>query len=89
MLLLTNNYVTVIGILCATIWFSGTEWVRTRSESSGPNRTEMRFAVDITLNGTDSDPASVMELKQRSALPNDESLCILQPCSENKGHNVV
>ncbi|KAI6103100.1 hypothetical protein EDD16DRAFT_1525387 [Pisolithus croceorrhizus] len=28
MVLLTNNYVSVIGVLCATIWFSGTEWIR-------------------------------------------------------------
>lgn len=34
MLLMTNDYVTVIGVLCATIWFSGTDWVRTRNESS-------------------------------------------------------
>ena len=26
MLILVNNYVSVIGILCATIWFSGTDW---------------------------------------------------------------
>ncbi|KAI6035884.1 hypothetical protein EDC04DRAFT_2174761 [Pisolithus marmoratus] len=26
MVLLTNNYVSVIGVLCATIWFSGSEW---------------------------------------------------------------
>lgn len=25
-----NHYVTVIGVLCATLWFSGSEWARTR-----------------------------------------------------------
>lgn len=93
MLLLVNNYVTVIGILCATIWFSGSEWVRTCSESPGRGKlsdgSEMRFAVDITLRGTDSGAASGMQLKQLSALPNDEDLYVLQPYSENKGHNVV
>ncbi|KAI5993835.1 hypothetical protein F5J12DRAFT_726594 [Pisolithus orientalis] len=34
LLLLINNYVTVIGVLCATLWFSGSEWVRSRKESS-------------------------------------------------------
>ncbi|KAI6032527.1 hypothetical protein EDC04DRAFT_2898121 [Pisolithus marmoratus] len=29
---LINNYVTVMGVLCATLWFSGSEWVRTCSE---------------------------------------------------------
>lgn len=32
LLLMINNYVTVIGVLCATLWFSGSEWVRTRNE---------------------------------------------------------
>ncbi|KAI6137910.1 hypothetical protein BKA82DRAFT_35362 [Pisolithus tinctorius] len=30
--LLINNYVTVMGVLCATLWFSGSERVRTRNE---------------------------------------------------------
>ncbi|KAI6041847.1 hypothetical protein EDC04DRAFT_2565043 [Pisolithus marmoratus] len=32
LLMLINNYVTVLGVLCATLWFSGLEWVRTRNE---------------------------------------------------------
>ncbi|KIO00361.1 hypothetical protein M404DRAFT_1003811 [Pisolithus tinctorius Marx 270] len=32
LLLLINNYVTVMGVLCATVWFSRFEWVRTRNE---------------------------------------------------------
>ncbi|KAI5998253.1 hypothetical protein EDD15DRAFT_311454 [Pisolithus albus] len=28
--IVTNHYVTVIGVLCATLWFSGSEWARTR-----------------------------------------------------------
>ncbi|KAI6140760.1 hypothetical protein BKA82DRAFT_998542 [Pisolithus tinctorius] len=27
-----NSYVTVMGVLCATLWFSGSEWVQTRSQ---------------------------------------------------------
>ncbi|KAI6017460.1 hypothetical protein EDC04DRAFT_2902550 [Pisolithus marmoratus] len=33
---LINTYVTVMGVLCATLWFSRSEWVRTRNEPS-PN----------------------------------------------------
>ncbi|KAI6030980.1 hypothetical protein EDC04DRAFT_2605243 [Pisolithus marmoratus] len=33
-LLTMNNYITVMGVLCATLWFSGSEWVRTRNEPS-------------------------------------------------------
>ncbi|KAI6030992.1 hypothetical protein EDC04DRAFT_2898279 [Pisolithus marmoratus] len=32
LLLMINNFVTVIGVLCATLWFSGSEWVRTRND---------------------------------------------------------
>ncbi|KAI6030991.1 hypothetical protein EDC04DRAFT_2605252 [Pisolithus marmoratus] len=32
LLIIINNYITVIGVLCATLWFSGSEWVRTRNE---------------------------------------------------------
>ncbi|KAI5982516.1 hypothetical protein EDD15DRAFT_116788 [Pisolithus albus] len=32
LLLLINNYVTVIGVMCATIWFSRSEWTPTRKE---------------------------------------------------------
>ncbi|KAI5999844.1 hypothetical protein F5J12DRAFT_269960 [Pisolithus orientalis] len=32
LLLLINNFVTVMGLLCATLWFSRSEWVRTRHE---------------------------------------------------------
>ncbi|KAI6143685.1 hypothetical protein BKA82DRAFT_1008822, partial [Pisolithus tinctorius] len=31
-LLLINGYVTVMGVMCATLWSSGSEWVRTRNE---------------------------------------------------------
>ncbi|KAI5985079.1 hypothetical protein EDD15DRAFT_2374579 [Pisolithus albus] len=34
LLLLINNYVTVIGVIFATLWFSGSEWVRSHKESS-------------------------------------------------------
>lgn len=36
MVLLANNYVSVIGVLCATIWFSGSEWVRDTQRTMGP-----------------------------------------------------
>ncbi|KAI6015605.1 hypothetical protein EDC04DRAFT_2578212 [Pisolithus marmoratus] len=32
LLLMINNFITVIGVLCATLWFSGSEWVRARND---------------------------------------------------------
>ncbi|KAI5998186.1 hypothetical protein EDD15DRAFT_301149 [Pisolithus albus] len=37
LLLLINNYVTVMGVLCATVWFSRSEWVRSRNEPLSDN----------------------------------------------------
>ena len=37
MFLLTNGYVSVIGVLCATIWASGSEWVRTNRSTVSEN----------------------------------------------------
>lgn len=34
-----NNYVTLMGVLCATLWFSGSEWVRTRSQQTSGHRS--------------------------------------------------
>ncbi|KAI6113615.1 hypothetical protein EDD16DRAFT_1709487 [Pisolithus croceorrhizus] len=33
-LILTNNYVTVMGVMCATVWFSRPGWTQTRKEPS-------------------------------------------------------
>ncbi|KAI6141873.1 hypothetical protein BKA82DRAFT_727032 [Pisolithus tinctorius] len=33
-LLLIDSYVTVMGVMCATLWSSGSEWVRTHNEPS-------------------------------------------------------
>ncbi|KAI6015612.1 hypothetical protein EDC04DRAFT_2903712 [Pisolithus marmoratus] len=32
LLIMINNYVTVMGVLCATVWFSRMEWVRSRND---------------------------------------------------------
>ncbi|KAI6136095.1 hypothetical protein F5141DRAFT_8719 [Pisolithus sp. B1] len=56
-IIVINHYVAVIGVLCATLWFSGSEWVRTHGQpisgrldkskserahgSSGKSRTEI------------------------------------------------
>lgn len=47
-----NNYMAVMGVLCATLWFSGSEWVRTHSQptsgrgfSCKPNSEHMRGSL--------------------------------------------
>ncbi|KAI6012715.1 hypothetical protein F5J12DRAFT_891034 [Pisolithus orientalis] len=37
LLWLINGYVTALGVLCATLWFSGSEWARIRNEPSSSN----------------------------------------------------
>ncbi|KAI6154149.1 hypothetical protein BKA82DRAFT_24212 [Pisolithus tinctorius] len=47
-----NNYMAVMGVLCATLWFSGSEWVRAHSQptsgrrfSCKPNSEHMRGSL--------------------------------------------
>ncbi|KAI6152788.1 hypothetical protein EDD17DRAFT_1765352 [Pisolithus thermaeus] len=66
LLLLINNYVTVMGVLCATVWFSRSEWVQTRNEplpgdrltpESGLRRVhdaERKFGSEIVMAGKGS-----------------------------------
>ena len=79
MLLLMNNYVPVIGILCATIWFSGTDWARTHGDPELPHSDRMgsgrrmpgnapQWIIDPTV-ATDSIPGSAM---QSTTLPRDD-----------------
>ncbi|KAI6152520.1 hypothetical protein BKA82DRAFT_763847 [Pisolithus tinctorius] len=45
LLLLINNFVTVMGVLCATLWFSRSEWVRNSPRAiSRMRRTEIVVA---------------------------------------------
>jgi len=37
MFMLINSYVSVIGVLCATIWASGSEWARTHQSTVSEN----------------------------------------------------
>ncbi|KAL4075467.1 hypothetical protein J3A83DRAFT_1975525 [Scleroderma citrinum] len=67
MFLLTNGYVTVIGVLCATIWASGSEWIRikrnTPAESSQPSnqgRTERFVPFQVEVGSPDSYPKQPM-----------------------------
>ena len=55
MLILISNHVSVIGILCATIWFSGMDWAHAHSDSLArlphPDRAAARREVSDGQNG--------------------------------------
>ncbi|KAI6102442.1 hypothetical protein EDD16DRAFT_1646384 [Pisolithus croceorrhizus] len=58
-LLLINNYVTVMGVLCATLWFSGSEWVRARNEPLPEHMLNMQrpnFGRDRITGGKSGSP---------------------------------
>ncbi|KAI6045884.1 hypothetical protein EDC04DRAFT_2888471 [Pisolithus marmoratus] len=46
LVLLINNFVTVIGILCATLWLSGSEWVRGHKEALADAEDFARWGGD-------------------------------------------
>ncbi|KAI6030978.1 hypothetical protein EDC04DRAFT_2922535 [Pisolithus marmoratus] len=54
LLLMINNFVTVISVLCATLWFSGSEWVRTRNDplsDHGVNSPRLNLERDRVTGG--------------------------------------
>ncbi|KAI6032525.1 hypothetical protein EDC04DRAFT_2233462 [Pisolithus marmoratus] len=46
LVILINNFVTVIGILCATLWLSGSEWVRGHKEALADAEDFARWGGD-------------------------------------------
>ncbi|KAI6032521.1 hypothetical protein EDC04DRAFT_3142408 [Pisolithus marmoratus] len=46
LLLLIDNFFTVIGVLCATLWFSASEWVRDRKETLADGADFARWGGD-------------------------------------------
>ncbi|KIK29945.1 hypothetical protein PISMIDRAFT_671917 [Pisolithus microcarpus 441] len=71
LMLLINSYVTVMGVLCATVWFSKSEWVRTRNESLLPGDM---FALKQSLGGVHEaggrHGSDIVVVSKRSATPN-------------------
>ncbi|KAI6038867.1 hypothetical protein EDC04DRAFT_1843295 [Pisolithus marmoratus] len=52
LVLLINNFLAVVGVLCATLWFSGSEWVRSRKEPSSDDPFPLSPSP-CRINGTD------------------------------------
>ncbi|KAL4068906.1 hypothetical protein V8B97DRAFT_1872684 [Scleroderma yunnanense] len=105
MLLMTNDYVTVIGVLCATIWFSGTDWVRTHNESSpellrahkwGPGRGQSSDEQHGSAMRFAGERSVTLRGDSDSAMQSKQLSSLpndedhaLQPYPQNKGHNLV
>ena len=73
MFLLTNSYVSVIGVLCATIWASGSEWVRTNRTTVSENSqrsSQGRNARLIPLGAEVGEPDAFS--KQSACLPDGD-----------------
>ncbi|KAL4062413.1 hypothetical protein V8B97DRAFT_308524 [Scleroderma yunnanense] len=97
MLLMTNDYITVVGVLCATIWFSGTDWVRTRNGSErgvvhvhkwGSGRgqsSDERHGSAIRL----ASEKSVTLREDSDSAIQSKQLSSLLSYSQNKGHSLV
>ena len=73
MFLLSNGYVSVIGVLCATIWASGSEWVRTHQTTvsdSSQRSSQGRNARLIPFRAEVSEPDGFS--KQPTCLPDGD-----------------
>ncbi|KAI5985091.1 hypothetical protein EDD15DRAFT_1654254 [Pisolithus albus] len=70
LLLLINNYVTVIGVMCATIWFSRSDWAQTRKEplSEEMLRHKLNFSRS-PVNGRRGEVVVVIERRAHTPDP--------------------
>ncbi|KAI6104899.1 hypothetical protein EDD16DRAFT_810259 [Pisolithus croceorrhizus] len=69
LLLLINNYLTVMGVLCATLWFSGSEWVRTRKAPLSDNMFSLSHNLRRVHDVGKKCGSDIMVLGMRSATP--------------------
>ncbi|KAI6120960.1 hypothetical protein EDD16DRAFT_810956 [Pisolithus croceorrhizus] len=77
-IIVINHYVAVIGVLCATLWFSGSEWVRTHGQPMSGHGL---------LDKPNSERAHGSSGKGRSEiLVIERSLCTLDSASLEAGH---
>ncbi|KAH7884902.1 hypothetical protein F5I97DRAFT_1893225 [Phlebopus sp. FC_14] len=81
MLLLVNGYVSVLGVLCATIWFSGMEWVR----AQGANSAFVASQPSSKTHGTTSYASERLTIPR----PSDANAALLQSShlSDEFGHS--
>ncbi|KAI5992052.1 hypothetical protein EDC04DRAFT_1323569 [Pisolithus marmoratus] len=88
LLLLINSYVTVMGVLCATVWFSRSEWVGTRNEPL-PDRI---FMLEPSLRRVHEagrkGGSDIVMVGKRSSTPDkawNRSCDVLQAATQTRG----
>ncbi|KAI6031192.1 hypothetical protein PISMIDRAFT_6627 [Pisolithus microcarpus 441] len=75
LLLLINSYITVMGVLCATVWFSGSEWVRTRNEPLLPgDMIALKQGLGRVHDAGRRHGSDIVVVGKRSATPNTADL---------------
>ncbi|KAI6015613.1 hypothetical protein EDC04DRAFT_2752015 [Pisolithus marmoratus] len=68
-LVLINNYVTVMGVLCATLWFSGTEWVRTHNQPSSEDTFPFNEKLGRVHGTSGKSRDEIIAIGRRSVVP--------------------
>ncbi|KAI5998181.1 hypothetical protein EDD15DRAFT_2194368 [Pisolithus albus] len=54
-----NNYVTLMGVLCATLWFSGSQWVRTRNQQISGHRSSHESNSERTYSSAEESGSEI------------------------------
>ncbi|KAI6045886.1 hypothetical protein EDC04DRAFT_2633096 [Pisolithus marmoratus] len=75
LLISINYHVTVLGVLCATLWFSGLEWARTRNEPlldhtvfNSPNSFFGRDSPSTLDTGTEPEQVTIPKKENKDVL---------------------
>ncbi|KAI6133747.1 hypothetical protein EV401DRAFT_2193118 [Pisolithus croceorrhizus] len=66
---LINNYITIMGVLCATLRFSGSEWVQTRKAPLSDNMFPLSRNLRRVHDAGKKSRSDIMVVGMRSATP--------------------
>lgn len=87
-LVLINNYVTVMGVLCATLWFSGTEWVRAHNQSSSNDMFLLNARLGRLHGGSGKSGDEILVIGGGSVIP-DLTDSDARPTKDSNQHTTL
>ncbi|KAI6154150.1 hypothetical protein BKA82DRAFT_3971020 [Pisolithus tinctorius] len=87
-LVLINNYVTVMGVLCATLWFSGTERVRAHNQTSSNDMFLLNARLGRLHGGSGKSGDEILVIGGRSVIP-DVTGSNARPTKDSNQHTTL
>ncbi|KAI6120965.1 hypothetical protein EDD16DRAFT_811098 [Pisolithus croceorrhizus] len=88
LLVLINSYITVLGVLCATVWFSRSEWIRTRNEALPHDMFSPKPTLGRVYDDSGQFRSEIIVIGRRSSTPDTVDSDCRRPATlmENDKH---